>query len=353
MTTGGVAGREAAQRRVDQIAAFRAELDALRREEGPVPDRAVVEAIRRHQDGVVQQLAQEYEVDRSTAGKQMALGIRVATLLGAVALTAAVVAFVDRFWGGLSDIGRVVLLATAPLASVAVMVTAGQLERTRYVASIFACVACAAFVTQTVVLAQMLGLRSSPHAIGLWALFAVAIAVPWRFAVPFAFGIGSLVVYLPAAGLWAAGYAYEDALTHPELLMLSVPVVFLMVPRMPQELRVTARIVLLALVLMPLLVLSATAQPSLVPLGDETVRIGYQILSVVAAALAIVTGLRRGIREAVLMGSTFAAVFMLTRFVDWWWDWMPKYLFFLILSAIALSSLWALRIIRRRAEASR
>lgn len=348
--TGG-ATRGEAQRRVDQIAAFRAELAALAREGGPVPDQALVDAIERHQDGLVEQLAREYEVDRSAAGKQMALGIRAATLLGAVALTAAVVAFVDRFWGGLSDTGQVALLTAAPLVATALMVVAGRIERTRYVASILACVACAAFVTQTVVLTQVLGLRSSPHTIGLWALFAMAIAVPWRFVAPCAFGIGALVVYLPAAALWAAGYAYEDVLTHPELLMLSVPVVFLLVPRLPEELRVPARIVLLGVVLMPLVVLSSTAQPSLIPLGDGAVRVGYQVLSVAAAIAALTIGLRRGLREVVVMGAAFASLFMLTRFVDWWWDWMPKYLFFLILAAIALSSLWALRIVRRRIEA--
>ena len=59
-------------------------------------------------------------------------------------------------------------------------------------------------------------------------------------------------------------------------------------------------------------------------------------------------GLRSGQRETVLIGSLFAAIFVLARFVDWWWDWMPKYLFFLILTAIALTWLWALRIVRRR-----
>jgi hypothetical protein len=34
--------------------------------------------------------------------------------------------------------------------------------------------------------------------------------------------------------------------------------------------------------------------------------------------------------------------------VDWWWDWMPKYLFFLLIALLALGWLWGLRVARRR-----
>ena len=37
-------------------------------------------------------------------------------------------------------------------------------------------------------------LRSSPHLVAVWAAFARAVAVPWRFGVLFAFGV--------AAGRW-------------------------------------------------------------------------------------------------------------------------------------------------------
>jgi hypothetical protein len=40
------------------------------------------------------------------------------------------------------------------------------------------------------------------------------------------------------------------------------------------------------------------------------------------------------------------------KFVDWWWDWMPKYLFFLIVGLTALALLWAFRRLRARLAAS-
>jgi len=37
-------------------------------------------------------------------------------------------------------------------------------------------------------------------------------------------------------------------------------------------------------------------------------------------------------------GMTFFVIFLYTKFYDWWWDIMPKYLFFLVigLSAVLL-----------------
>jgi len=40
----------------------------------------------------------------------------------------------------------------------------------------------------------------------------------------------------------------------------------------------------------------------------------------------------------------FFILFLYTKFFDWWWEWMPKYIFFFILG---LSSLLALIVFKR------
>lgn len=35
-------------------------------------------------------------------------------------------------------------------------------------------------------------------------------------------------------------------------------------------------------------------------------------------------------------GVTFVVIFIYTKFFDWWWELMPKYLFFLIMSLMAI-----------------
>jgi hypothetical protein len=116
----------------------------------------------------------------------------------------------------------------------------------------------------------------------------------------------------------------------------------------PGELVPWARAVLLLIVLGAILVLSATGAVSVLPFDENAIKVAYQLLAVVASVVTIGLGLKHGLRDVVVIGSLFTGAFLLVRFVDWWWDWMPKYLFFVILAAVALAWLWGLRLARRR-----
>ena len=113
-----------------------------------------------------------------------------------------------------------------------------------------------------------------------------------------------------------------------------------------------ARAVQLILILGPLLLLSGIAELSLLSWSASTIRLVYQLGAALAAVALITAGVRHAQDDVVVIGGLFAGAFLLTRFVDWWWDWMPKYLFFLILAVVALGSLWGLRLARRRLEAA-
>ena len=361
----GPRSKDDAQRRADQIAAFRAELRELERErEGAAFDAQQLEKIAAHHDEVLRRLAHDFDVDRDDREKRMSTGMRLASLFGAAALTAAVVSFVYRFWGSLSTGSQVALLTAAPLVATVGMIVAGRLERTRYVSSILAIVACAAIVLQTVMLGTLFNLRSSPHVIAVWAGFAIATAVPWRFGLIFAFGIGAAMVYIAAVAIDLAGYYWMSVVERPELVALPAGVALVAFSRLnprtssltmagvrmtvPRELVPWARAVLLLLVLGTILVLSATGAVSMLPFDENAIKVAYQLLAVVASVVTIGAGLRHGLSDVVLIGSLFTGAFLFVRFVDWWWDWMPKYLFFLILAAVALAWLWGLRLARRR-----
>jgi len=47
------------------------------------------------------------------------------------------------------------------------------------------------------------------------------------------------------------------------------------------------------------------------------------------------------------LGAAFFTIFLYAKFVDWWWDWMPKYVFFFVIGFIAIGLLLAFRKIRR------
>jgi hypothetical protein len=335
-----VPSKDAAQRRADQIGAFRAELDELAREGASPFVPAEIEAVTAHHDRLLRQFATEFDVDRGEAEKQMSIGMRLASLLGAAALTAAIVSFVYRIWGALPVAGQVALLTAAPILATAIMVVAGRIERTRYVSAIFAIVACAGLVLQTLMLGSLFNVRSSPHLLLVWALFAFAVSIPWRFGLPFAGGVMALVSYLAAFRLWVFRTPWTQFPGEAEPILAAAALVAVTSRWMPRELAPWGRGAALIIAFGALLVLS----------WDRAV---YQVLAILAGPALIAAGLRQRWPDVVALAAMFTALFMLVRFVDWWWDWMPRYLFFLIIGGIALGSLWALRLARRRiAEAA-
>ena len=340
--------KDAAQRRADQIRAFRAELDALAAEGIDPLDRRQRSAVAAHHDALLRHLAATFDVDATVAAHRMSRGMQIASLLGAAALVAAVVSFFYRIWGTFGLAAHAALLTAAPMTATAAMLVAARVETTRYLAAVCAIVACAAVVLQTTMLGQMFNVAGSPHALGVWAAFALGIAWPWRFGVPFAWAIGALICYVAAFMLWAMGSHWTSFPERPETLMAGAALVLAGSGRVPPELRSWARAIGLLFLLGPMLVMSTTSVPSLAPVPVETSRIVYQVLCAAAAVLVIGAGLRRGYGETVMLGALFAALFLLTRFVSWWWDWMPKYLFFLIMAAVAIGWLWVLRLARRR-----
>lgn len=338
--------KDEAQRRADQIRAFQAELADLRRDGVQLPDR--LDAIAAHHDALLATLASRFDIDRSSAAKRMSLGMRLASAFGAAALTAAVVSFFYRIWGSMPTGAQVAALTAAPLVALAAMVIAARRERTLYVASLFAIVACGAFVLQTIMVGALFNTRGSPHALAAWCAFALAVALPYGLVLPFAAAVVAGVCYGAALITMALGASWRSFIEHPETVMAAAAVAYVMWPWPPRHLEAWHRGSALVMGLAPLLALSTFEARSLLPLGDRMAEVFYQLGSAVLAALVVTIGIKRARAETVVIGAIFGGLFLLGRFFDWWWDWMPKYLFFLLLATVALAWLWLLRRFRRR-----
>ena len=63
-------------------------------------------------------------------------------------------------------------------------------------------------------------------------------------------------------------------------------------------------------------------------------------------AAASPAGVRRGWRETLFAGAGAFVLLALIKSVDWFWDWMPRYLYFLLLGLIALLVVLVLRRLR-------
>lgn len=76
----------------------------------------------------------------------------------------------------------------------------------------------------------------------------------------------------------------------------------------------------------------------------------YQLFGFAASAGAIWLGTRRNWGEVFNTGVVFFVIFLYTKFYDWWWEIMPKYLFFLV---VGLTAVLLLLILKRLRVAAR
>jgi uncharacterized membrane protein len=94
------------------------------------------------------------------------------------------------------------------------------------------------------------------------------------------------------------------------------------------------------------LVLSNWGDCSYLPWKLDTIEGFYQLIGFGGAAAAIWLGIRKHWTDTINTGVVFFVIFLYTKFYDWWWEIMPKYLFFLVLGLTALLVLTVLRRLR-------
>ena len=194
-----MAGRLDAQARADQIRAFQEELAQLESELGAVLDAGQRATISAHHDALLADFARTFDVSTTESDRQLALGLRLTSFLGALALCTAVVLFVQRFWGGLTTGVQVGLLGLATALALGLTEFAARREKTLYFAGLAALVAFAAFVTDVSMLGQIFNLVPSHQAFLLWAAFAGALAYGYGLRLLLLAGASS-----PAPSGWAA-----------------------------------------------------------------------------------------------------------------------------------------------------
>ncbi len=334
-----------AQARIDRINAFRTELAQLT-QEGLAPPETLRGQWAGHHDQLLAHWAAQYEVDTSGSQKQLTLGMRIASLLGALALSAAIYLFFLHFWGGLALPLQVTLLVGLPLVAMLGVEWAARRERTRYFAAIVALVAFAAFVLDLSMLGRIFNVIPSQNAFLAWGAFALLLAYAYELRLLLVAGLLCLLGYLSATvGTWGGGYWLSFG-ERPENFLLAgalITTIGLLNLRHLPGFAALYRLVGLLTIFIAVLVLSHWGRVSYLPLPKDQVEIGYQLFGFLLAGLTIWYGIRRGWSGLINVGSTFFILYLYTRLVDWWWDGLPRYLFFLLVGFIAILLLLVLR----------
>jgi len=338
-----------AQKRADRIRAFRDELRGLEAEGVLALPEDQKRRIERHHDETLAGLSRAFDIDTTEAQKQMSWGMRIASFLGALALCASIYLFFYRFWGLFGTAAQVALVVAAPLVALLGTELAARRERTLYIAGIVGLVAFGCFVLDLVVLGTVFNIAPSPRAFLPWAAFGFILAYTYGLRVLLAAGILSLAGWLAATtGTWSGCYWLSFG-ERPENFFPAA-LVLLLIPLVPhrtyRDFPPIYRIFGLLGIFLSILILANWGEASYLRFENGRIESTYQVAGFVVAGVAIWLGIRRRLREVTNMGSVFFVVYLYTKFFDWWWDWMPKYLFFFVLGSIAVGLLLLLKKLR-------
>jgi len=339
-----------AQQRADQIEAFRGELNIIEQEQVLTLDPNQRASVARYHAQLLHRLAAAFDIDVTGREKQLSLGMRITSFLGALGLAASVFFLYFQYWGGLATKTQVVILVTLPLCGLLCTMGAVWLERSGYFSKLFALVSLVCFVLNLFLLGRIFNMTPTPHALLVWAVFAFLLAYAADARLLLAMGILSGAAFLSAQAATWNGCHWNSFGERPEHFLPAAGLLFL-ISCLPHRrypgFAALYRVFALLLFFLPVLVLSNWGEISYLELPRERIEALYQVAGFAVSGCAIVFGVLMGWPEVVNTGNAFFTLFLYTKFYDWWWEWMPKYQFFLIIGLTAIGMLLMLKWMRR------
>jgi uncharacterized membrane protein len=347
--------RADAQRRADDIRTFNGELERLEAAGALSLSPDQKRAISVHHAALLTSLSESFDIDRDTRAKQLSLGMRVASFLGALALAASVFFLFYRFWGQFGTGAQVSILVVAALASFGGTLLLQRRDPTGYFTKLAAMVAFACFVLNIAMLGQIFNITPSDKALLPWAALALLLAYQCDQRLLLAAGLLCLIAFVAArTGTWGGLYWLHFGMRPENFFPVAVALFF--VPSVISHARYAGftaiyRVFALLTLLLPMLVLANWGVGSHIAFDPDVIEGTYQVLGFVISAAAIWLGARRGWSDVVNTALVMFVVFLYTKFYDWWWAWMPKYLFFLVVGLTAVLFLFVLRRLRLVAPA--
>ncbi len=344
--------RDRAQRRVDEVHIFRNELGRLKDEGVLDLDEAQQSSVDSHHQQLLQHFCEQYDVDHNKQSRQLSLGMRIASFFGALSIAASIFFLFFKYWGFFSELAQVSILIASALGLVMATFYVQGRDSSGYFTKLVALVAFTCFVLNIYMLGQIFNITPSDKALLPWAALALLLAYSCDLRLLLAAGILCIIAFVSArVGTWNGGYWIHFG-KHPENFM---PVAFFLffVPQIIDHSRFWAfdviyRVFGIITLFLPVLVLSNWGDISYLSpnVDSNTIEVFYQLVGFIGSALVIGYGVHRHWPDVVNSGITLFVIFLFTKFFDWWWEWMPKYLFFLVIGLVAVLFLVIFRRLR-------
>lgn len=342
--------KSSAQQRADQIAAFQRELALLEQEQVLGLTAEQRQAVERHHQELLERYRSAFDIDKSHREKQLSLGMRVASFFGALALAASVFFLFYQFWGRLPTIGQVGILIAASVLTFVATVFVAKRDASGYFTKLIGLVSVACFVLNISMLGQIFNITPTDNALIPWALFAFLLAYVFDVRLLLAAGIICIATFVAArVGTWSGMYWIHFG-ERPENFF-PVALLLFALPSLIDHSRFGGfasiyRVFGLLALFMPMLILANWGMISYLNVDPELIEGAYQLAGFGLSGGAVWLGIRKGWGEVTNTGVIFFVIFIYTKFFDWWWEIMPKYLFFLVLGLTAILFLLILKRLR-------
>ncbi|WP_317930491.1 DUF2157 domain-containing protein [Halioxenophilus sp. WMMB6] len=335
--------RQRAQQRADQIRQFQCELAELQQVGVLALGEAQQQAIANYHQQLLAELTRDYDVDVNQRQKQFSLGMKVASFIGALALAASIFFLFYQFWGYLVTPVQVLVLIASPLLTLLLSSWFARREATGYYAKLASMVSFACFVLNLMMLGSIYNFAPSENAFLLWAIYGLLLAYAFDVRLLLGAAILSFAGFLAARTCTYAGGYWIYMGERPEVFLLPAVAIFTL-PLWLKSNRYSGfapiyRVLACLLCMIPVLILANYGRASYLPWDRSFIEGFYQLLGFTLSALLITLGVRQQWNDCVNTGNSFFVLFLYTKFFDWWWQSLPKYLFFLLIALVSIALL--------------
>lgn len=341
-----------AQKRADQVKAFQDELALLKGDGVLSLTDEQTQSVNAYHQNLLSQYSADFDIDQDQREKQLSLGMRIASFLGALALAASVFFLFYQFWGRLSTSSQILILITGSVGTLVATMLVAEREKTGYFAKLVGLVSFACFVLNISMLGQIFNITPSDNAFIVWGAFAFLLAYSCDIRLLQAAGILCVIAFVSArVGTWNGLYWLSFG-ERPENFFPAAILLFLF-PQYVNHRRYWGfapvyRVFGLLCLFLPILVLSIAGNFSYLAYDTDVIEGFYQLAGFVLSAAAVWWGIRKHWKDTINTGNAFFVVFLFTKFFDWWWEIMPKYLFFFVIGFTAVLFLLIFKRLREK-----
>ncbi|QOY55768.1 DUF2157 domain-containing protein [Candidatus Sulfurimonas marisnigri] len=339
-----------AQQRTDQIKSFQAELEVLKDADIISLTDKQDEKISQYHQKLLSNYYLKFDTETTKNEKQISLGMKIASFLAALGLAFSIFFLFMQFWGDFVETTQVMILILTPTVFFFLTAYLSKQQSRDYYTKISGLLTFVTFILNLSMLGQIFNISESPNAFFVWSLFAFLLAYALNARLLLGVGIIFFSFFLSVKVGVLGGAYWINFSDNPENFFPIALILFLLSfinHSKYSNFDVIYRYFSMFLFFLPVLVLSNYGVISYINMDKNFIEGFYQLLGFGFSAFAIYIGIKKGLAEVTNMGNVFFVIFLYTKFYNWWWAWMPKYIFFLV---IGLSAVFILIVLKRFRE---